>query len=299
MNVVEYPIGGNATISAQGQPGVLRCFRSFPPSDIIEAIWDCDIPDGDLAKSLTIKCPPGTSLQLIGQYRKPARIAQSEMVLPSKCATHVQSHALTLFPTGAFGAVIVCLRSDAASRIVKAPFKEFANASLYLGDLFSNWEVAMCDDLLAGARTSQERIAGVQAFLLRQLSPQTDSLANRAAGHLRKNPAMPVSALAAQLGTSERNLSRGFKRVFGLSPKRFARLARFQKILAERRLDRSWAQVAHACGLSDQAHLIGEFHDLVGEAPTQFFTRELHIGAAGMDEANLIIQRTARAVDRS
>lgn len=123
MNVVEYPIGGGATISVQEQPGVLRCFRSFPLSDIIEAIWDCDIPDGDFAKSVTIKCPPGTSLQLIGQYRKPARIAQSKTVLPSKCATHVQSHALTLFPTGAFGAVIVCLRPDAASRIVKAPFR--------------------------------------------------------------------------------------------------------------------------------------------------------------------------------
>jgi AraC-like DNA-binding protein len=70
-------------------------------------------------------------------------------------------------------------------------------------------------------------------------------------------------------------------------------LARFQKILAERRLGRSWAQVAHACGLTDQAHLIDEFHDLVGEAPTDFFTHELSVGANGMDEANLIIQRAA------
>ena len=299
MSLVEYPIGADAAISVQGRSGVLRRFRSFPLSDVIEAIWDCDIPDDDFAKSLTIKCPPGTSLHLIGQYRKPAKIARNKAVLPSKCAVHVQSHALPLCPTGALGVVIVCLKSDAASRIVKAPLKEFANASPYLGDLFRSWEVQMCDDLLAGARTSQERIAGVQAFLLRQLSPRFDSLANRAAAYLRTNPAMPISALAAQLGTSERNLSRDFRRVFGLGPKRFARLARFQKILAERRMGRSWAQVAYACGLSDQAHLVDEFHDLVGEAPTQFFTRELHIGADGMDEANLIIQRTANTADRT
>ncbi|CCE05165.1 hypothetical protein BRAS3843_1310032 [Bradyrhizobium sp. STM 3843] len=102
-----------------------------------------------------------------------------------------------------------------------------------------------------------------------------------------------MSSLAARLGTSSRNLSRAFSAAFGLSPKRFARLARFQKILAERRRSRSWAQTAYACGLTDQAHLIDEFHDLVGEAPTDFFAHELSVGASGMDEANLIIQRAA------
>ncbi|MGJ4943599.1 hypothetical protein ACQR1W_23705 [Bradyrhizobium sp. HKCCYLS1011] len=37
--------------------------------------------------------------------------------------------------------------------------------------------------------------------------------------------------------------------------------------------------------------LIHEFNDIVGEAPTEFFTRALRVGADGMDEANLIIQR--------
>lgn len=291
MNFVEYPIGVGANVSAHEGVGILRCFRSPSLSDVLEAIWECDIPDGDLAKALTIKCAPGTSLQLIAQYRTPAKIYQRTELLPTKCATHIQSHAVTLRPTGALGVVIVCLRSDAASRIVEAPLREFANANLYLGDLFGACEVAMCDDMLAAAQTSEERIAGVQAFLLRHLRPHTDSLANRAALYLRKDPTMQMSSLAAKLGSSSRHLSRAFNAAFGVSPKRFARLARFQKILAERRNGRSWAQVAHACGLTDQAHLVSEFQDLVGEAPRDFFTHELHIGAEGMDEANLIIQR--------
>jgi hypothetical protein len=40
-----------------------------------------------------------------------------------------------------------------------------------------------------------------------------------------------------------------------------------------------------------QAHLVREFRDIVGESPTEFFTHELRMGAEGMDEANLIIQR--------
>jgi hypothetical protein len=45
--------------------------------------------------------------------------------------------------------------------------------------------------------------------------------------------------------------------------------------------------------LTDQAHLVSEFQDIVGEAPRDFFTREVCIGAKGMNETNLIIQRAA------
>jgi AraC-like DNA-binding protein len=293
MNFVEYQIGVGANAPAHEGVGILRCYRSPSLSDVIEAIWECDIPDGDLARALTIKSAPGTSLQLIGQYRAPAKIYQRTELLPAKCATHIQSHAVTLRPTGALGVIIVCLRSHAASRIVQAPLREFANANLYLGELFSACEVAMCDDLLGAAQTSEERIAGIQAFLLRHLRPHTDSLANRAALYLSKDPTMQMSYLAAKLGSSSRHLSRSFNAAFGVSPKRFARLARFQKILAERRNGRSWAQVAYACGLTDQAHLVSEFQDIVGEAPRDFFTREVCIGAKGMNETNLIIQRAA------
>lgn len=292
MKFIEYPIGIRANASAPQGSGVLRCFRSPLLSDIIEAIWDCDIPDGDFAKALTIKCAPGTSLQLIGQYRAPALIHQHTVLLPTKCATHIQSHAVTLRPTGALGLVIVCLRSHAASRIVQAPLAEFANANLHLGDLFSAREVAICDGMLATAQTSEERISGVQSFLLRHLRPHTDGLANRAALRLSNDPTMQVHSLAAQLGSSPRHLSRAFNSAFGIGPKRFARLARFQKILSERRTGRSWAQVAQACGLTDQAHLVSEFQDIVGQSPTDFFTHELRTGAEGMEEANLIIQHT-------
>jgi AraC-like DNA-binding protein len=290
MYSFEYPIGVRA--SACEGAGTLRRFRSRLLSDVVEAIWDCDIPDGDFAKALTIKCAPGTSLWLMGQYRTPAEIRQGTRLLPTKCATQIRSHAVTLRPTGAFGVVIVCLRSDAASRIVEAPLRDFANANIHLGGLFSAREVAMCDDMLAGARTSEERISGIHSFLLRHLRPHTDSLASHAALHLRKAPTMRMHSLAAKLGVSARHLSRAFNAAFGMSPKRFSRLVRFQRLLAERRNCRSWAQVAHACGLTDQPHLVREFQDIVGESPTEFFRHELCLGEEEADEAALIIQHS-------
>src|ERR1700750_2041988 len=72
IDFVERPISDPASIPARKSVGTLTCFRPRLLSDIVEAIWDCDIPDADFAKALTIKCAPGTSLWLMGQYRTPA-----------------------------------------------------------------------------------------------------------------------------------------------------------------------------------------------------------------------------------
>src|SRR5262249_13777996 len=152
-----------------------------------------------------------------------------------KCATQIQSHAVTLHPAGALGILIVCLRPDAATRIVQAPLKEFANAHIQLGGLFGARVAARCDEALAEARTGTERIAGIQSFLLRHLHPQAERLASRAALHLKTDPTMQMHSLALRLGVSDRHLSRAFNADFGIGPKRFARLERFQKLLSERR----------------------------------------------------------------
>src|SRR3979411_219946 len=48
--------------------------RSIRPSaavaDLVEAIWDWDIPDGDAAASFTIKVPPSNAPYFVFQYRK-------------------------------------------------------------------------------------------------------------------------------------------------------------------------------------------------------------------------------------
>jgi AraC-like DNA-binding protein len=146
--------------------------------------------------------------------------------------------------------------------------------------------------MLAGALSSAQRVATVEAFLLRRMRPQLDHLACRAMSSLRSDPGLPVQELASQLGLSARHLSRRFGAAFGVGPKQFARLARLEKILAERRAGLSWAQTAYACGLTDQAHLVREFKTIVGELPTEFFAQELRAGRGAMNEANFIVQQT-------
>lgn len=78
-----------------------------------------------------------------------------------------------------------------------------------------------------------------------------------------------VAGVAERLGISERSLRRVFHEVVGMSPKSFAKLARFGRaVQAARETPRTdWARIAADTGYYDQAHLIGEFRDVAGVTP--------------------------------
>jgi AraC-like DNA-binding protein len=126
--------------------------------------------------------------------------------------------------------------------------------------------------MLAEAPGSRERFACVQRFLLANLCErEPDPVACHAAARLRRDPCLRVRQLAADLGISERHLSRRFQSIFGTSPKCFARAARVEKIVAARRSGASWADAAYACGFADQAHMINDVSAIIGAPPDRAF----------------------------
>jgi len=78
-----------------------------------------------------------------------------------------------------------------------------------------------------------------------------------------------IGTLVSACATSERNLSRLFKRWVGLSPKQFQRVLRFQRLLQawDRGERPGWASLAHDLGYSDQSHLVREFAAFAGVPP--------------------------------
>ena len=79
-----------------------------------------------------------------------------------------------------------------------------------------------------------------------------------------------VRTLARELGWSERRLQRAFAEQIGVSPKLFARLVRFQALMARIRAstDESWASVALALGFADQSHLARDVRQFSGVTPS-------------------------------
>ena len=81
-----------------------------------------------------------------------------------------------------------------------------------------------------------------------------------------------VSEVVDRTGYSHRRFNELFRERVGLTPKRHHRLARFQEVLrgVEKAQDVDWAGLALDCGYFDQAHLIHEFREFSGMAPTAY-----------------------------
>ncbi len=88
-----------------------------------------------------------------------------------------------------------------------------------------------------------------------------------------------VNAVAIDLGVSERHLRRVFHETVGVSPKAFAKLARFHRALraAREHAHAGWASIAAAAGYYDQAHLIADFRAIAGVTPRALLG-ELRVG---------------------
>ena len=90
-----------------------------------------------------------------------------------------------------------------------------------------------------------------------------------------------IDDVAATLGLSTRQLERTFRREVGLTPKHFARLARFRRMLtALDRADPRWADLAAQAGYSDQPHLVREFREFAGLAPRACLAEQTAFAAA-------------------
>jgi AraC-like DNA-binding protein len=86
-----------------------------------------------------------------------------------------------------------------------------------------------------------------------------------------------VSDLAAKIGWSRKHLAIRFREEFGLSPKRFARLLRFDRAvqLARASVSPDWAEIAARTGYADQAHFAREFRSFAGLTPGEFLNRQM------------------------
>lgn len=128
-------------------------------------------------------------------------------------------------------------------------------------------------DLVARLREAPDwptRFALLEAWLLAKAATARDlppDLAFAVAALGRHGGALPIRGLARAVGCSERLLERRFAAELGLSPKRFARLTRFEAAVARLSAGDAAATVAAEGGFVDQAHLVHEIRAFSGLSP--------------------------------
>ena len=246
-------------------------------ADYVDGMADWEIVCPDQAQALTVRVIPGPAPLLVIHYRTPTiastwQLGSRGRSLPEHrhYATMHQTGIVVSRPRGPLGIIGVRLRPEAAACLLGERMEYFLDTRVGLDDLFGASRVSLLEEMLAEARTSAERFACMERFLAANLREhRINPVACRAAALLRQNPQLRIGHLAARLDVSERHLSKCFQAVFGMRPKQFSRIARFESVWSARGQGAGWADIANATGFTDQAHMINDFAAIVGVPPAQ------------------------------
>jgi AraC-like DNA-binding protein len=130
---------------------------------------------------------------------------------------------------------------------------------------------------LGEAPTFESRVQIVEEFLLGRAARASahNKMTSAASCIFRRHGALKISSLANEYSLGLRQFERAFERETGISPKVFARVARFQAALDARLVSqqRTWLDIAHSFGYYDQMHMIHDFEKLGRAAPTELIAQ--------------------------
>ena len=228
--------------------------REFAPSarlaPWVEAFWTRDAFSGDAAVRQRV-LPDGCA-DII--FAEGAAVAVGTMTLP-----------LVLTETSAPPMLGVRFRPGRA--LFGVPLAEITDARVPLAEL---WPGESLGERVAEARTIAQQMEIVESALLARAGNAVDARVAYAVDRLAHGGS--VERVAGELGVTRQYLRRRFLDLVGVSPKTFARVARFRRVLQAARRDGhpQWASIAADFGYADQSHLIAEFREFAGSTPVPF-----------------------------
>lgn len=158
-----------------------------------------------------------------------------------------------------------------AYRAFGIPMHHVAGELVDLADVLGR-DSRRLGDRIRDAGTWDERFDAIDRFLLGRVAAAPVVAGGVAFAWRRlvaSGGAAPIRAICREVGWSHKHLISRFRQQTGLTPKRAARVIRFERVLRRiagaARMD--VAQLAAECGYSDQAHLTREFAEFAGMTP--------------------------------
>jgi AraC-like DNA-binding protein len=161
-----------------------------------------------------------------------------------------------------------------AYRFLGIAMSDIANRCLDLADLLGA-EAERLADRLQAAPDWPARFDIMDETLLRRIDqgrPMTPDVVWALQALQRSRGGRSIGALTRAIGCSRKHLIQRFHAQVGQSPKSVAGILRFEYAVETIRGvdEQSWADLAAACGYSDQAHFSRDFRRYSGRTPSEF-----------------------------
>jgi AraC-like DNA-binding protein len=162
-------------------------------------------------------------------------------------------------------------RPGRAAALSGVPLTDLADRDVVLEDL-SGPPARRLIERFGESRDDAQVTEAAASFISEAARPRPwpdPAVAAAVAEILRRRGLVRLDRLASHCGVAPRSLERRFLAAVGFSPKRLARIVRFQRVFRELQTGlHDWVDVAVRCGYFDQAHLIRDFREFTGQAPT-------------------------------
>jgi AraC-like DNA-binding protein len=166
----------------------------------------------------------------------------------------------------------VHFKPGGAAAFLGVPPGTLADAHVELETLWGRRAHELRERLCSAVDTAQ-RFRILNQSLVERLSRSPGVRGEVAVGLARLGaPGVLIGEVAEQVQLSHRRFIELFTEQVGMTPKRYSMVCRFQRALqlATESGAATWAQIALACGYSDQAHLCHDWVEFTGFSPAEF-----------------------------
>jgi AraC-like DNA-binding protein len=170
---------------------------------------------------------------------------------------------------------------DGAPSVVPVPQHEVAGLTIDAGHVSARFRRELGDVGRIGSNDGDlaRTAVAVQEVLLRWIRPaRIDPRIRFAVAAIERTQGrLSIDALARAANITRRHLERRFLEAVGATPKRLARITRFQhalRMLEQFDAASPGAETAAACGYADQSHFIRDFRRLAGCSPSEHLLRQ-------------------------
>ena len=256
-----------------------------PPAALtgqVEAIWSLTGHAGDESQRVL----PDGCAELILNFADPVvQETRGPLRQPALMFVGQITGPFDIRPTGRVELIGVRFRPSGAAALTPIPQHELVDRSVPLEDVAKTASRRFAQ--VFDAADPATRARRVTDALLDSIEPEHTTVGESADAIVRAWGMIPVGMLAAGAGIGMRQLERRFLDEVGMSPKRLARISRFQRVFhAMERQPVGWTQVAMDCGYYDSSHLVRDFHEFAGDAPSR--------ALAALDELTVAFTRANR-----
>ena len=258
-------------VSCNNRPVQYREWAPIPAlAGAVDCVWTLDgharpgdepqpvLPDG--RPELVIHFGDPFAMVANGDHRRqPALVFAGQL-----------SSQLLLQPGGRIAIVGIRFRPHGAASVLRMPQDRLMGVPMPLDDVDPALRKALgsirgdADDLTGAALHAQRALARfVRVDRIDARVACAVDVISRARGQVS------IDRVAAHAGMTRRHLERRFLDQVGLTPKRLARIARFQHALQLLETEHPGAHAAAESGYADQAHFVRDFRELAGCAPSE------------------------------